>query len=176
MQEGFYPATQFNIAAMASLMRQPDIYWAGTDALAPPPETMKFEEFLLDPNVCTVAACWANTICGFVYLVKRTSILGELHCGFHPNVRGKLAKGFVDYTIDKGWELGFLKLWTLIPVDNRPAILGAKACGFTPEGRVTNAIMRSQTVHGRKFPERFDTKPGPKDVLILTLARPNWRQ
>ena len=176
METGFHPSTQFNIEAMAWLMRQPEIYWSGTDALAPQPEQMAFEQFLLDPNVLTVAALWNNTICGFVYVVKRTSILGELHCGFHPSVRGRLAKGFVEYTIEQAWQQGFLKLWTLIPVDNRAAILGAKACGFTPEGRIKDAIMRQPTPQGKKFPERFDNKPGPKDVMILTLARPEWRQ
>jgi len=156
-KQGFYPSELFNVEVMARFMRAPDIYHAASDALAPPPENMNFESFLLQPHIFTVAAMYDNNICGYVYVMQRTSIGGELHCGFHTAARGKIAKTFIEYAIHRAYELGFLKLWAMIPTDNRPAILLAKALNFTPEGRITKAMMR---------------KDGVRDVLILSLDRP----
>ena len=115
----------------------------------------------------TVAVHVNHYIIGYVQFVQRTSIGAEIHVGFHPNFRGVIAKAGIEDAIRTVFEKkGILKLWAIIPSDNRPAILLAKAVGFEPEGRITRAIMRG----GSKWSE-----PGLKDLVILGLNRPDRR-
>lgn len=169
---GFHPTENFAVADMASFMRQPELYWPTTDALAPQPADMRLEEYLTSQWVWTLACCYNNNIIGYVQLNTKTSIGAEFHTGFHPNCRGRIAKVFVEYAITRAFtDKGLLKLWALIASDNRPAILGAKSVGFVPEGRLTKAIMRSPSIAGRRFPERWSQTPGLRDIVILGLTK-----
>ena len=156
----FAPVDNFDHAVMADFMRNPAIYWATTDALAPEPELIDFESFMAQPDAWTIAATYDKWIIGYIYVLRKTSVGAEFHCGFHPNFRGKIAKAFCDHTIQRCFkEKGFRKLWTLIPSDNRPAIILARACGFQPEGRLAGAIMRG--------PSRWYPQAGLRDLVIL---------
>jgi RimJ/RimL family protein N-acetyltransferase len=150
---------------MAQFMRMPEVYWSASDAMAPPPAAMQVEEYLLHPFNFTIAAMYNEIIIGYVLFVKRTSIGAELHTGFHPQARGKIAKAFIEDAIHRAFTVkGLMKLWAIIPADNRRAILGAKAIGFTPEGRLTKAMVR-----GGQMCQ--DCPPGLYDLLILGMSK-----
>jgi RimJ/RimL family protein N-acetyltransferase len=150
---------------MAQFMRLPEIYWAASDAMAPPPEMMQLEEYMLHPFNFTVAAMFDETIIGYVLFMKRTSIGAEMHVGFHPQARGRIAKAFIEDAIHRAFtSKGLMKLWAIIPSDNRRAILGAKAIGFAVEGRLTRAMMRGGQVCQ-------DCPPGLYDLLILGMSK-----
>lgn len=147
--------------AAASIMRRSDIYWSAQDAMSPPPETVDYREYLAHPDVWAVTALYNGTPVGYVVLMQRTSIGAELHVGFVRECRGLIAKTFVLHTIGVAFrDRGLLKLWAIVPSDNRAAILGAKAVGFTPEGRLRNAMMR-----------RVADGPALRDLLILGLSK-----
>lgn len=157
----------FDIDQMAAFMRSEDIYWSASDALAPAPEQMDFHGYLLHSDTCAYAAMYKGTIIGYVVVVRRTSIGAEIHCGFHPQARGKIAKTFFQLAVARAFsEKGLLKLWGIIPSDNRAACMFAAACGFRREGVLTNAIVRGGAAEGR---------PPLRDLVILSLARPDVR-
>lgn len=164
MTEAQFGATEhFNLEAMQDFMRVPEIYWSATDALAPPPEAMDFVSHMAHPDTSTIAITYGQFIIGYVQFIRRTSVGAEIHVGFHPNFRGGIAKAAIQYAIGVAFsEKGMVKLWAIIPSDNRPAILGAKAVGFSPEGRLRQAIMRG----GSHFGEA-----GLKDLVLLGLSR-----
>lgn len=147
---------------MQSFMQQPDIYWATSDRMAPPPEAMDFVTHLMSPFVWTVAALWDKTIIGYVQFVQRTSVGAELHVGFHQAARGRVARTFTEHAIGRAFtERGLLKLWAIIPSDNRRAIVAAYIMHFRLEGRLTRGIMR---------------EGGLRDLLILGLEKSSGGQ
>jgi RimJ/RimL family protein N-acetyltransferase len=152
---------QFDPGAMQVLRRRPDIYWQSTDALMPQPEQMDFIAHMLHPDVWTVAGTLDGGIFGFVEFNRRTSIGAEIHCGFHPQFRGRVARAVVQYAIAQAFETkGLLKLWAPIPSDNRAALFGARHLGFHEEGRLTRAIVRQ-------------VKDGPplRDLVLMSLEK-----
>lgn len=134
---------RFDPYVMQAFMRQPDIYWAGADALAPQPEQRDFVSYLQHSDVWTLGAFHAGFVFGFVTFNQRTSVGAEIHVGFHPQYRGYIAGKVVQFALDQAFnQKGLLKVWAPIPADNRAAIMGARRLGFHVEGRLTNAIVR----------------------------------
>lgn len=153
----FSATDQFDPQQMQSFMRRPDIYWPAMDAMAPPPETMDFIGHLMSPYTWTVAAMWSGEIIGYVQFVTRTSVGAELSVAFHPQARGRVAKAFTEYAVGRAFsERGLLKLWAIIPSDNRRAIMAAHIMHFHLEGRLTKGMMR---------------EGGLRDLLIFSLER-----
>ena len=139
----FSASDQFDPYAMQDFMRRPEIYWAVSDHMAPPPEHMDFIGHLRSPYIWTVAALWHQSIIGYVLFETRTSVAAVLHVAFHPQARGQVAKTFTQHAIGRAFtERGLLKLWAFIPTDNRRALVGARKIGFHEEGRLTRSIMR----------------------------------
>ena len=153
----------FDPRAMQDFMRRPDIYWSASDALAPPPESMDFISYMLHPDIWTVAVTANGLICGYVLFNKRTSIGAEIHTGFHPQFRGKFAKTMIEFAIQRSFkEKGLVKLWAIVPSDNRATVWLARSMEFRFEGRLRNAIVR-----------RPETEGGPplRDLLIFGRER-----
>jgi hypothetical protein len=149
---------------MAALMRDPYIYQGINDAMAPAPESLQFEDWLMgEQKLSVVAAMYKDHIVGFVYLYRRTSVAAELTAGFHRQVPVIVKKSFVLYTIQQGWKTGLVTIWAIIASDNRPARQGAYSCGFRQEARLTKAITRSES--------RWGTA-GLKDMIIYSIHRP----
>jgi RimJ/RimL family protein N-acetyltransferase len=157
---------RYDLAAMTAFMRTPGVYWSASDALAPQPEQLDFESYLAHPDVRSFAATYKGVVIGYVLFNRRTSIGAEIHCGFHQNARGKVAATFVRLAIEQGWKQGLLKLWAIIPADNRAAAMLAGAVGFEREGVLKNAIVRAGAEEG---------KPPLRDLLIFGLSRPDLR-
>lgn len=158
----FSATDQFDPQAMQAFMRQPEIYWATSDRMAPPPEVMDFIGHLMSPYTWTVAAKWEQTIIGYVQFVQRTSVLAELHVAFHPQARGLVARTFTGYAIARAFtERGLLKLLAVIPSDNRRAVMAAHLMHFRLEGTLTCAIVRES---------------GLRDLLLFTLEKGNAGQ
>jgi RimJ/RimL family protein N-acetyltransferase len=159
----FTVTERFDLGAMQDFMRQPAIYWAGADALAPQPEAVQFAEHMLDPSIWTLAATHGPYIVGYVQFNIRTSIGAELHVGFHPQYRGYLAKKVVQYALHLAFtSRGFLKVWAPIPSDNRAALMGARLLGFQCEGRIRNAIVRQNEA---------GVGPPLADLVIMSIAK-----
>jgi RimJ/RimL family protein N-acetyltransferase len=159
----FQPSEQFDIPTMAAFMRLPQIYWPGADALSPQPEQVHFEDYLKDQWVWPLACLCDGYIIGYIYILRRSPVLGEAHVGFLPNFRGRVAKAFLLYAVDRAFgDLGFIKLYVTITADNRAAIAMAKACGFRVEGRLTNAVTRSPEIN-----IGIANSTGLSDLLIL---------
>lgn len=162
-QPQFGTTETWKLDDMTAFMKRPDIYWSASDALAPSPDQMDFTPHLLNPYVWTIGATYDGDIIGYVQFVKRTSIGAEIHAGFHPQFRGKIAKAFVLNGVARAFkEKGLLKLWAIMPSDNRAAILMSKACGFSFEGRLTKAIVR-----------QVEAGSGPplRDLVIFGLSK-----
>lgn len=139
----FSATDSFDPHEMQAFCRRPDIYWAINDAMSPPPEAMDFISHLLSPYTWTVAAQWNGEIIGYVQFVQRTSVGAELTVAFHPQARGRVARTFTEYAIGRAFtERGLLKLWAIVPADNRRAIVAAYVMHFRLEGRLRNSVMR----------------------------------
>lgn len=154
---------RFEPLAMQAFMRRPDIYWPATDALAPPPEAMDFVGHMAHNDTYTMGCTFNGHIVGYVQFVRRTAIGSEIHCGFHPQFRGKIAKHFVQHCIAYVFKnKGLLKLWAPIPSDNKAALMMARMVGARQEGRLTRAIVRSSENHD-----------GPPlcDLVIMALSK-----
>ena len=176
MQQGFYPKDTFDVDEMASFMRRPDIYMPSSDVLAPPAEVMGFEAHLLNPHTWTVGCFYGPHIIGFVQFIQKTSIGGEIHCGFHPQARGRIAKAFGQYAIDMAFaEKGFLKLWGIIPSDNKQMLWLARHMGFTEEGRIHAAIARGESSYNVNKPGYRFYPAGLRDLVIMGLKKPQMR-
>lgn len=153
----------FNPVAMQEFRRRPDIYWAGADALSPPPEALDFVGHMLHPDVWTVAGTLGGIIFGYVEFNRKTSIGAEIHVAFHPQFRGKIARAVTLEAIRRAFAYkGLIKLWAPIPSDNRRALMGARLIGFREEGRLTNAIVRNTD----------DTHTTPlRDLVLMSLDK-----
>ncbi len=166
-QQNFDLTDRFDVPAMVQFMRTPEIYWSASDALAPQPEQMDFEGYLLHPDVWSLAATFKGTVIGYVLFNKRTSIGAEVHCGFHQHARGKIAFTFMQMAITRAFaERGLLKVWAIIAADNRAACMGCGALGFVREGVLRNAVVRQGAAEG---------KPPLRDLVIFGLSRPDVR-
>jgi RimJ/RimL family protein N-acetyltransferase len=154
-----------NVRDMAAFMRTPDIYWSASDALAPAPENLDLESHLVSPFVFTLTCTYGPTIVGYVQFIQRTSIGGEIHTGFHQSCRGAIAKAFIQHAIGIAFrDKGFLKLWAIIPSDNRPAMILARHIGFEHEGRLTKAIVR-------RMPDGDGGAP-LRDLVLMSISKP----
>lgn len=159
---------QFDPMAMQAFRRRPDIYWGGSDAMLPAPEQMDFIPHMMHPDVWIVAATLNGHIFGFVEFNRRTSVMAEIHCGFHPEFRGRIALVVVRHAIALAFrDHGLAKLVAIIPSDHRPAIIGALRIGFRQEGRLTRAIVRD----GRDCIFNQPPHGGLTDLLLLGLER-----
>jgi RimJ/RimL family protein N-acetyltransferase len=163
MEHRFGATDRFDREEMQKVMRMPDIYWSMADALAPQPEAVDFVGHMAHPDTWTVAGTYGHHIIGFVQFIRRTSIGAEIHVGFHPQFRGIVAKSIIQYAIGMAFEeKHLLKLWAIIPSDNRPCIALARAVGFQPEGRLARSIVRG--------PSRWG-EAGLKDLVLLGLSK-----
>jgi RimJ/RimL family protein N-acetyltransferase len=170
--QGFQAIENFDISSMAAFMRQPEIYWSASDAGAPPPEAMQIEAHLAHSHTWTLACCYADTIIGYVQLVQRTTIAAEIHTGFHANFRGIIAKRFIQYAIGRAFtDRALLKLWAIIPSDNRAAVRLARQLGFEHEGRLVKAIVRGWQPDDVTRTRMSVVAPGLYDLVILGLRR-----
>jgi len=168
MIEGFYPTEEFDIQEMGSFMRRADIYGPLTDALAPPPESVNFEDYIIQPTTYTMAAMYGPHIVGYCMLVVRTGVAAEMQAGFHPQARGIVAKTFVSYCIAQAWKTkGLLAIWAFIAADNRPARQMAYALGFREEGRLRQSITRAPQDYGGRH-----RMPGVYDLVCYATHRP----
>jgi RimJ/RimL family protein N-acetyltransferase len=159
-QLAFSVSDRFDPAIMQEFMRRPDVYWDVRDALAPQPESVDFVSHMLHPDVWTVAAKLGEHIVGYIQFNRRTSVMAEMTVAFHPQARGRVARTFVQIALQVAFtEKGLLKVLACIPDDNRAAIYGVRHLGFTPEGRLRNAIVRK----GRT--------PPLADLLLFGLSR-----
>jgi RimJ/RimL family protein N-acetyltransferase len=148
---------RFDIEEMQAFMRRPELYWQCHDAFSPPPEQVEYTAYLAHPDIWTIAGTYRGRIIGYVVFNKRTSVGAEIHTAFRSEFRGVIARAIVQHAIGRAFtERGLLKLWAIIPVDNKPAIVGARHIGFRQEGRLTNAILRAC---------------GLTDLLILGLGK-----
>lgn len=158
----FSATDSFDPYEMQAFMKRPEIYWATSDSMAPPPEAMDFIGHLRSTYTWTIAAQWDGTIIGYVQFVQRTSVLAELHVAFHPQARGRVARTFTEHAIGRAFtERGLLKLLAIVPSDNRRAVMAAHIMHFRLEGRVSRAIMR---------------EGGLRDLLLFGLEKSNARQ
>jgi RimJ/RimL family protein N-acetyltransferase len=161
-QPEFRVTDQFDPAAMQAFRRRPDIYWAGTDALSPPPESLDFITHMLHPDIWTVAGTLGGHIFGYVEFNRRTSVGAEVHASFHPQFRGAIARSVFKAAIREAFSRkGLLKLWGPIPSDNRAALMGARLCGFREEGRLIGAVVR----------DCKDGGPPLRDLVIMALSK-----
>lgn len=173
---GFHATETFDAGSMAAFIRQPSIYWAVSDAAAPPPEVLDIESHLAHPHTRTLACCLGDVIIGYIQFILRTSVCAEMIVGFHPNFRGKVAKAFCQYAIGQAFaEKGLLKLYVSIPSDNRRALVMARSCGFRPEGRLTRAVIRGYEISDLDRRAFTSTPPGLYDLLILGLSKGDAR-
>lgn len=166
----FEASIRFDVDEMANFMRTPEIYWPASDALAPQPIDVDFPAHMLSPHVWTMACKYGRHIIGYVQLIQKTAIGGEIHAGFHPSFRGKIAKSFIQHALGIAFrEKGFLKIWTMIASDNRAAIYMVRNIGFQHEGRLTNAIVR-RTNTDDGLPR--DHGPPLRDLVVLAISKP----
>lgn len=170
--QGFHATETFDVTAMAAFMRQPEIYWAVSDAAAAPPELLDIESHLAHTHTWTLACCLHDTIIGSISLILRTSICAEIVVGFHPNFRGRVALNFIRYAIGRAFtDKGLLKLYATVPSDNRRALRMAGILGFQREGRLTKAIVRGRALDDLS-PRQFQhTPPGLYDLIIIGLNK-----
>lgn len=155
---------RFDAGSMQAFRRRSDLFWEGADALSPPPETLDFISHMMHPDVWTVAGVLAGHIFGFVEFNKRTSIGAEIHVGFHPQFRGRIARAVTLYAIGQAFsQRGLLKLWAPIPSDHKAALMAARLIGFKQEGRLTQAIVRRAIAS-------IDTAP-IADLVIMSLSK-----
>lgn len=155
---------RFEPEAMQAFRRRSDLFWEGADALSPPPESLDFIAHMLHPDVWTVAGVIAGHIFGFVEFNKRTSIGAEIHVGFHPQFRGRIARAVTLYAIGLAFkERGLLKLWAPIPSDHKAALMAARLIGFRQEGRLTRAIVRRAVA--------VDGSPPLADLVLMSLSK-----
>jgi RimJ/RimL family protein N-acetyltransferase len=169
---GFHATESFDIGSMAAFMRQPEIYWAVSDAAAAPPEMLDIESYLSHTHTWTLACCYGETIIGGISFVLRTTICAEAIIGFHPNFRGKVAFQFCRYAIGRAFtDKGLLKLYVSIPSDNKRAIMMAGALGFGREGRLTKAIVRGHILNDTTRQQFTPTPPGLYDLVLLGLSK-----
>jgi RimJ/RimL family protein N-acetyltransferase len=153
----FSATDQFDPYAMQEFMRRPEIYWAVSDTMSPPPEAMDFIGHLTSPYVWTVAALWQQDIIGYVLFETRTTVSAVLHVAFLEGARGQVARAFTQHAIGRAFtERGLLKLWAFVPTDNRRALMGARHLGFHEEGRLTKSIMRND---------------GLRDLIVMGLEK-----
>lgn len=155
---------RFDPEAMQAFRRRSDLFWEGADALSPPPESLDFIAHMLHPDVWTVAGVISGHIFGFVEFNKRTSIGAEIHVGFHPQFRGRIAKAVGLYAINLAFtQRGLLKVWAPIPSDHKAALMAARLMGFKQEGRLTRAIVRRSVAS-------VDTAP-IADLVLMALSK-----
>lgn len=158
---GLEVTDRFDPAAMQEFMRRDDVYWPSVDALSPSPEHMDFIPHILHQDTWIAAATYGGHIIGYVKFVRQTGVGAELHAAFHPKFRGRVAKAVTMHAIGLAFrDKGLLKLWALVPADNRPAAYGCRAIGFRLEGRLTNAIVR-----------KVSAGPPLRDILIFGLSK-----
>lgn len=159
---------RFEPGAMQAFRRRSDLFWEGADALSPPPESLDFISHMMHPDVWTVAGMLSGHIFGFVEFNKRTSIGAEIHTGFHPQFRGRIAKAVGLYAIGLAFkERGLLKIWAPIPSDHKAALMAARLLGFKQEGRLTRAIVRRAVA--------VDGAPPLADLVLMALSKEQWQ-
>lgn len=169
--QGFHPSENFDVSRMATFLRQPEIYWAMSDAAGAPPEALDIESYLVHSHTWTLACCYDQLIIGAIQFVLRTSVCAEALVAFHPNCRGRIALNFCRYAITRAWgDKGLLKLYLSVPSDNKRALMLAGALGFQREGRLSKAMIRGRVIDdsGRAFTQ---TPPGLYDLILLGLSK-----
>lgn len=150
------------IPHICAFMRRPELYWSVNDRLAPQPEQMNLEGWLLHPDVNTYVALAESHMVGYVQFVRKTSIGAELHAAFIPVVRGLIAKRLCRFAMaDMFKQKGLLKMWSPIPSDNRAAVFAARHLGMKKEGQLRNAIVR---------------EGGVRDILLFAISRDEFLQ
>lgn len=158
MSGDFIPTDRFDAEAMQAVMRHPDVFWPSADALSSPPEAIDFVAHLAHPDTWTVAGTYKGHIFGFVRFVRRTSVMAEIHVGFLPGFRGRIAKAVIEWAIGAAFRYkGLRVLLAIIPSDNRAALSLARHIGFKDEGRLRAAVVR---------------KNGLRDIVLLTFSKP----
>lgn len=168
MQQGYHPEEAFDVGQMGAFMRRPDIYGPLVDALAPPAEQLEFESYMMEPTTWTMAAMFGPYIIGFVQIVTRTSVMGEMIAGFDPRCRGLVAKRFTEYALEVAiHQRGLLVVIALIPSDNRPARQMVSALGMKPESRLRRCITRIP----RAYRGRPAQQPGLYDLITYVYRK-----
>lgn len=153
---------RFDPWAMQAFRQRPDVYWPSSDVMSPQPEQMEYVPHMLHPDVWTLAATLDETIFGFVEFVRRTSVGAEMHVGFHPQCRGRMAGAVVQHAIGLVFrDKGIVKLWAPIPSDHKAALFGARWLGFREEGRLTKAVLRSVG----------SAPPTLRDLVLMSLSK-----
>jgi RimJ/RimL family protein N-acetyltransferase len=144
--------------ATAAFMALPEIYWATHDRLAPQPEAVDWQHELSLPSVATFTATFKGNVIGYVQFTRRTSIGVEIHVAFRENFRGKVAKVMTLAAMATMFrDRGVLKVWGVVPADNRLAQLAAYHVGMKLEGTLTRAIVREEG--------------GVRDLLIFGITK-----
>lgn len=165
----FHPSEVFDVDEMAAFMRRPDIYGPLTDALAPAPEQICFEEYLAQPTTWTMGCLYGPHIIGYVQLIQRSSVCAEVLWGFNPHARGLVAKQFITYTLSKAWrDRGLMALYGMVPEDNLVSRRMARSTGFTQTGRIPRSIVRVP----QPYKHRPARQPGLYDLLIYSQNKP----
>lgn len=135
---------RFPLGDIASFMRHPEIYGAGGDDLTPPAQNVDFEGFITQHNVLTYILPYDRFPVGFVQFVLRNSIMAEMHVGFLPLFRGRVARKAITEALRRVFaEKGVLKVMAQLPSDARAALRLAAVVGFEREGRLRRAILRN---------------------------------
>jgi len=169
----FRPSDRFDRDEMAAFMRRPDIFTSMYDALSPPPEAFQFEDHMLRNDIWTMALCYGQTIVAFVQFTLRTSVMAEVACGAHPEVRGKLAGAFGEYCAQMAFaEKGLFKLVANVAADNKEMLLMLRLHGFKQIGVIEKCIAKGEKTFNRgRLGERI-FPAGLRDLCILTRDRP----
>jgi RimJ/RimL family protein N-acetyltransferase len=150
------PGSMHEVHALEAFMKVPEIYWAQNDALSPPPEAVNFIGHLTHPDVATFMATYGTNIIGYVQFVRRSSIAAEMHVAFRKEFRGTVARAMVQYALASVFKRGLLKVWGLVPSDNRAAAMAARLIGMHVEGRLKDATVRED---------------GLRDIVIFSISR-----
>ncbi len=150
------PRNLSEVEQIAKFMAVPELYWAANDRLAPQPEQINFMGYLCHPDTATFVARYGHQIIGFALFIRRTSIGAEMQVSFAKGFRGKTAKTMVEYAMAQIFKRGLLKLWSLVPSDNKLALVAARHIGMQEEGRLTGAVVR---------------EGGIRDVIIMAIGR-----
>lgn len=132
-----------DLSSLCHFMRQPEIYWSIQDRLAPQPEQMDLEGWLLHQDCKTYVAQYDGLVIGYCQFVRRTSITVEMQVAYAKQFRGVPAKRLTMFAMaDMFSAKGILKIISPIASDNRPSIFAARHIGMRKEGELTNAIVR----------------------------------
>lgn len=84
--------------------------------------------------------------------IRRNAVMAEVHSAVLPQFRGKLSEDAARESLRIAFEsLGYSKVITWVPDDNRPALALAKRVGMVDEGHVSHSYLRQGKLLGQSL-------------------------